>query len=260
MSGFRLDARLQTRIFLWVSDADLIRKGHYMRVLFIFCMFALVGGAAHAGSFAQPEGCTTWLTVQSRACRVSNYYTCTRDAPGEQWRADFDQQGLYFISRVDAEAQWLESIETGPMMRQTLDPGAEDPASFTELLDGADTFAFGLTRDNAERSRVRGFDRLTGKTVQIDGVTLSQTEFEFTETDAAGTLKHRSRGFEYIHPEWRLFFAGPSEWDGGDGYIPMDGSPVEFIFKAEPGFAATQPLFECDAVLSSFTAGSRNGN
>ena len=215
---------------------------------------------AQAGSFTPPAGCNIFLTVQSRACRVSNYYTCTQDAPGDQWRADFDQEGLFFASRVDREGQWVESLEMSPMVRQTLDPAPEDPASFTELLGGIDTFAFNLTRDNGERSAVRGFDRLTGKSFVIDGVTLAETEFEFTENDDAGNLLRRSRGREYIHPEWRLFFAGPSEWDGGAGYVPMDGSPLKFISPGEPGFAATQPLFECDAVLSSYLPEARNGN
>lgn len=215
---------------------------------------------ADAGSFTPPAGCTGFLTVQARACRVSNYYTCTQDAAGDQWRTDFDQEGLFFASRVDAEGQWVESIEMNPMVRQTLDAGAEDPASFTELLSGLDTFAFNLSRDNGERSSVRGFDRLTGKSVVIDGVTLSQTQFEYSEADGVGSFLRRSRGFEYIHPEWRIFFAGPTEWDGGNGYLPMDGSPVEFIFPGEAGFFSTQPLFECDAVLSSYSAGGSYGN
>jgi hypothetical protein len=213
-----------------------------------------------AGSFTPPAGCTGFLTVQSRACRVSNYYTCTQDAAGDQWRADFDQEGLFFASRVDREGQWVESIEMSPMVRQTLDAAPEDPASFTELLGGIDTFAFNLSRDNGERSSVRGFDRLTGKSFLIDGVTLSQTEFEYSEADGAGNFLRRARGTEYIHPEWRIFFAGPSEWDGGSGFVPMDGSPVEFIFPGEPGFFATEPLFECDAVLSSYSLGATHGN
>lgn len=208
-----------------------------------------------AGNFTPPAGCTTKMTVQSRACRVSNFYTCTQDAPGDQWRADFDQEGIFFVSRIDREAQWIESFDLNPTVRQTLDPGAEDPASFTELLGGSDTFSFGLTRDNGENSTVRGFDRLTGKTVVIDGIALQETAFEFEERDAEGNLLRRSRGNEYIHPEWRTFFAGPSEWDGGDGYVPINGSPVQFVFPGEPGFAVTEPLFDCDAVLSSAPAG-----
>ncbi len=205
---------------------------------------------AAAGSFEPPAGCTTWLTVQSRGCRVSNYYRCERDTPGDQWRADFDQEGIYFLSRIDREAQWVESFDLFPTVRQTLDPNPEDPASFTELLGGLDSFAFNLTKDDGRQSRVRGFDRLTGRSFTIDGVTLQETEFEFTETDPEGNLLRRSRGNEYIHPEWRNFFAGPSEWDGGDGYVPIDGSPVTFDFPGDPGFASTQPIYECDAVLS----------
>ena len=208
---------------------------------------------AAAGSFTPPAGCTGWLTVQARACRVSNYYKCTQDAPGDQWRADFDQEGLFFASRIDSEAQWVESIDMSPMVRQTLDPNPEDPASFSELLTGLDTFAFNLSRDNGEQSRVRGFDRLTGRSIMIDGVTLLETQFEYNETDASGTFLRRSRGNEYVHPDWRLFFAGPSEWDGGDGYVPLDGSPLQFIFPGEPGFFSTEPLYECDAVLSNYT-------
>jgi hypothetical protein len=208
---------------------------------------------AYAGSFTPPAGCTGWLTVQARACRVSNYYKCSQDAPGDQWRADFDQEGLFFASRIDSEAQWVESIDMSPMVRQTLDPNPEDPASFSELLTGLDTFAFNLSRDNGEQSRVRGFDRLTGRSVMIDGVSLLETQFEYNETDATGTFLRRSRGNEYVHPDWRLFFAGPSEWDGGEGYVPLDGSPLQFIFPGEPGFFSTEPLYECDAVLSNYS-------
>lgn len=215
---------------------------------------------AFAGSFTPPAGCTGWLTVQSRSCRVSNYYKCTQDPAGHQWRTDFDQQGLFFASRTDAEGQWIESIDMDPLVRQTLDPGAADPASFSELLGGADTFAFGLSRDNGESSSVSGFDRLTGRTVQIDGIRLAETQFEFTEVDSAGNLLRRSRGNEYIHEDWRLFFAGPTEWDGGDGYVPMDGSPLQFVFPGEPGFFSTEPLFECDAVLSSYSRGKNRGD
>ena len=214
----------------------------------------VIGSAlpAMAGSFAAPEGCTTFLTVQSKGCRVSNHYTCSADAAGDQWRTDFDQEGAYFTSRIDSEAQWVESFEIDPPVRQTLDPNPQDPASFSGLLaTGNDNFIFGLSDDTGERTRVRGSDRLTGRQVVIDGITLQETEFNFTETDLSGNVLRRSRGNEYIHPDWRLFFSGPSQWDGGDGtYLPLDGSPIQFIFPGEPGFASTQPLFDCDAVMS----------
>lgn len=206
---------------------------------------------AAAGSFTPPEGCETWLTVQSRGCRVSNYYKCSADTPGDQWRADFDQQGIFFVSRIDRETQWVESFDINPPMRQTLDPSPPDPASFSDLVgDGLDTFEFGLSDDDGTRTRVRGFDRLTGAEITIDGVTLKQTEYEFTETDPGGSVIRQARGNEFIHPDWRLFFAGPGEWNGGDGFVPIDGSPREFHFPGDKGFAATEPVFDCDVVTS----------
>lgn len=224
-----------------------------MRMVAVAAMMTLADPALAASTFQPPEGCTVHLTVQSRGCRVSNHYTCTADAPGDQWRADFDQEGIFFLSRIDSEAQWVESFDFFPTVRQSLDTNPEDPASFSGLLStGLDTFAFGLSRDNGENSDVSGFDRLTGRTVTIDGVTLEETEFEYEETAPDGTMLRRSRGREYISRDWRNFFAGPSEYDGGEGFVPIDGSPVTFILPGEPGFAATEPLFDCDAIMSSY--------
>jgi hypothetical protein len=206
-----------------------------------------------AGSFNPPEGCTTFMTVQSRQCRVSNHYTCSADPAGDQWRADFDQQGPFFLSRINSEAEWVESFDLGEtVVRQVLQPNPADPASFSELVgSGVDSFEFGLSRDNGEETNVRGFDRLTGRSFTIDGISLLETEFDFTETDLNGTILRQSRGNEYISPDMRMFFSGPSQWNGGDGtFLPTDGSPVEFIFPGEPGFAATEPLFDCDPLLT----------
>lgn len=205
-----------------------------------------------AGSFTPPEGCTTYLTVQSRGCYVANYYTCEADAPGDKWRADFDQEGPFFVSRIDNETQWVESIELNPTVTQTLDANPADPASFSNLLaTGRDDFAFELSKDNGEHSKVTGFDKLTGKTVTIDGVTLDETEYEYAEHDDAGTLLRQARGHEYISRDMRMFFSGRSEWDGGDGnWLPMEGSPVDFAQPGDKGFEATQPIFDCDAMMS----------
>lgn len=211
---------------------------------------------ASAGAFNPPEGCTTFMTVQSRQCRVSNHYKCVADASGDQWRADFDQQGPFFLSKINAEAEWIESYDLGELIvRQVLRPGATDPANFSELLStGTDTFAFGLSRDNGEETDVSGFDRLTGRSFTIDGISLAETQFEFTEALPDGTVLRQSRGNEYISRDMRLFFSGPSEWNGGDGtFLPTDGSPVQFIFPGEPGFAATEPLFDCDPLLTNYS-------
>lgn len=236
------------------------RRPEEMNVVKKFSAFALIP-AAFAGGFAMthaaeartwtaPEGCEIFLTVQSKLCRVSNHYRCGADASGDQWRADFDQEGMFFQSRINFETEWVESYDD--MGRQSLEPNPEDPASFSELLaTGTDTFAFGLSHEAGDQSLVRGFDRLTGKTVTIDGVTLEETEFDYTETDPAGNVLRRGRGFEYISRQWRMFFSGVGEADLGDGqWRPLDGSPVDFIFPGEKGFASTQPMFDCDALTA----------
>ena len=208
---------------------------------------------ALAGSFTPPPNCEAYLTVQSRQCSVSNHYRCAADAPGDSWRVDFDQEGRFFESKIDRETQWIESHEIDPPSIQTLDPNPADPASFSTLLaTGFDSFDFNLSKSNGEHTHVTGFDRLTGQSFVIDGVELQETEFQFTETDMDGNLLRQQRGHEYIHPGWRKFFSGPSEiYTGDDNWLPMDSSPKLFIQPGEPGFGATQPLFDCDPVLSS---------
>lgn len=218
----------------------------------IFVVQTLFPTPTLAGTWTAPESCEVYMTVQAKGCRVSNHYLCLADPHGDKWRADFDQEGLFFQSRIDDEAQWVESFDSNPPVRQTLDANPPDASSFSDLLaSGMDTFDFGLSRDDGTTSRATGFDRLTGRTMVIDGITLSETEFDFTETDPQGTILRRSRGNEFVHPEWRLFFSGPSEWDPGDGnFLPVDGSPVDFIFPGEPGFLSSQPIYDCDAVMS----------
>lgn len=207
---------------------------------------------AVAGTWQPPAGCEVFLTVQAKGCRVSNHYRCTADTPGDQWRADFDQEGMFFLSRINSEAEWVESIESNPPVRQTLDPNPEDAASFSELTaSGVDVYIFGLSRDDGTHSNVQGADRLTGRTATIDGVVLEETEFDFVETDDAGQVLHAARGNEYISRDWRLFFAGPGETDIGDGqWRPIDGSPMQFILPGEKGFASTQPVYDCDALTA----------
>ncbi len=223
-----------------------------MRNAMILAFVMVAPAAAHAGSFTPPQGCTTHLTVQSRGCYVANYYTCEADPKGDQWRADFDQEGLFFLSHIDAETQWVESIEVNPTVKQTLDPNPKDPASFSTLLaTGRDDFDFSLSKDNGEHSNVTGYDQLTGRTVTIDGVTLEETQYEYAEVDDAGTLIRKSRGHEYISREWRRFFSGTSDWWDGTDWQPLNGEPVQFIQSGEKGFAATQPIFDCDAQMSA---------
>jgi len=211
---------------------------------------------ALAGTFTPPEGCKAYLTVQSRGCLVSHFYTCEKDAKGDQWRADFDDNGMYFLSRIDSETQWLESYESdadGNTVKETMDANPKDPASFSGLLaTGLDTFTFALTKESGEHTNINGFDKLTGKSVTIDGVTLKQTEYEYTQTGEDGTVLRHSKGHEFISPEWRTFFSGQSEWEGEDGtWTTVEGAPVSFMLPGEPGFDSTTPIFECNAQMSA---------
>jgi hypothetical protein len=226
-----------------------------MRIALLPLLF--LATPALAGTFSAPEGCTTHLTVQSRGCTVSHFYTCEKDAKGDQWRADFGFEGQFYLSRIDSETQWIESFDidaTGaqPPARESLDPNPKDPASLSELVEtGLDTFDFNLTKDSGERTHVVGFDKLTGKTAKIDGVTLKQTEYEYTQTDADGKVLRHSKGREYISEDFRSFFSGQSDWQGEDGtWVTIEGAPITFILPGEPGFSSTKPIFECDAQMS----------
>lgn len=223
-----------------------------MRTCLILASLILPAAPALADTWAVPAGCEAFMTVQAKECRVSHHYRCSADAPGDQWRVDMDQEGPFFTSRINSEAQWVESYDP---MQQLLNPAPADPASFSELLTaGVDTWDFTLSKADGSGSRATGFDRLTGQTTLIDGIPLSQTEVEFTEYDLAGNVTRRSRGNEYLHPDWRLFFAGPGEVDLGDGqWLPIDGSPVEFIFPGEEGFLASQPIYDCDVLTASLS-------
>lgn len=212
---------------------------------------ACVGLPAAAGIFTPPEGCEGWLTVQMRSCKVSNHYRCAADTPGDQWRVDFGVNGAYFRSRIDYETQWVESHNSNGKI-ELLEPNPADPASFSELVaTGRDSYDFSQMGSDGVRENVRGYDQLTGREVVIDGVTLLQTKYDARITFDDGTLAYHSRGNEYIHPEWRLFISGTGQVDLGEGFIPQDFTPVDFIFPGDPDFMTTVPLYDCDSMTAS---------
>ena len=217
---------------------------------------ALLAAPAMAANFTPPKGCTTYLTVQERSCMVSQFYTCEGDAEGEQWRADFGADGPNFLSKIDGDAQWLESYQVDPPTKETMDANPADPASFSELLaNGLDTFDFKLSRSDGRQSTVKGFDRLTGKSMTIDGVVLKQTEYEYTHIDDTdGSVIDHSRGNEFISDDWRIFMSGYAEFEQPDGsWIPWENGPVKFFKAGSTGFQSTLPLFDCDAQAASYS-------
>ncbi|MES2540831.1 MAG: hypothetical protein V4583_09625, partial [Pseudomonadota bacterium] len=70
-----------------------------MRKFLILACLTTPAAPALAGTWDAPEGCEAYLTVQSKQCRVSHFYRCAADNPGDQWRADLDQEGPFFYSK-----------------------------------------------------------------------------------------------------------------------------------------------------------------
>jgi hypothetical protein len=239
------------------------------------CRFALLAGLALPASlavmaaadpalaadplFKAPAGCTVYATVQLRGCQISHHYRCAGDAPGDQWVALLDGQGPHFLSKIDAETRWVESVdlETGETDRL----GSEsDPASFTVLTQsGRDDFDFTTVSDGGEERRFKGFDALTGEKVTIDGVVLERTRFSLTAYDATGAEAWSRNGNQFIQRDWRIFFSDSEEFRNaaGDAETVVD-TPVTFAFPGDKGFLSMTPDYDCD-VLTADAAGVVQG-
>jgi hypothetical protein len=211
---------------------------------------ALAGSAA-AGIFDVPEGCRAELTVQSRSCLVSHYWSCPQDR-GHRWRIDFGSDGARFLSRIDAEAQWIESGAPDAARRTVTLLPAEDPGSVTELLEtGLDSYDFLQRRPDGRVERIVGFDRIAGAAVEIDGEVLLPTEFNASFRDLDGKVLLDLRGREYVSARFRRFFGGISQSIDGGRVTELDRTPVEFIEPGEEGFLSTQPQHDCEVLSGS---------
>lgn len=211
-------------------------------------------GLARA-EFAPPEGCELTMTVQLRGCTVVNHYTCSGDPAGDQRAAYADRDGVYHLNHIDAETRWLDtrSPALGEVTRLVED--APDHASLTALLtEGRDDYDF-TTRDNNGRlSRYRGFDELTGESVVIDGVPLEVTRFDLTRLTSEGDIIYRRSGQQYVSRTMRLFFGGTEVISrSGEEDINGDERPMRFAFPGDPGFAASEPEYDCDALLAALS-------
>ncbi|SMX41445.1 hypothetical protein [Octadecabacter ascidiaceicola] len=205
-----------------------------------------------AQEFALPQGCEGYLTIQSTSCSVSHYFTCEGDNNGEQRRATMDEEGLSYVGRISGEAEWLESFHLRSGHTERLLEAA-DSMSMSELLaNDIDTWDFKTDSREIGVSQYVGFDRLTGETVEIDGVPLRRTEYALTAYDVAGTEMWKSEGAEFVSDEWRMFIGGTSSYITSDDHFDSDDTPVEFIFPDEPGFLSVNPKFGCGVEMSSY--------
>ena len=213
-----------------------------------------IGGQAPAiaaGTFQPPEGCTAYVTVQHADCQVSHHYRCDADAPGDQWSVYAGPEGPFYQSRIDRETRWMESFDLYSGESDKIGSEA-DAASFTELLrEGRDDFDFTTLSNSGEVRRYKGFDRLTGRTMTIDGVALAQTEFELMTYAGDGSFLHRRIGRQVISRDWRIFFADIESFEDASGDREDSRStPMTFAFPGEKGFLEGRPQFGCDQMMT----------
>ena len=248
-----------------IGGADRSGKGQAMVEWMIryAAATAMAAGAAlpavAAGPlFKPPAGCTAYATAQLRSCQISHHYRCAGDAPRDQWVALLDGQGAHFLSKIDAETRWVESVDLDTGITDRI--GQEtDPASFSTLIQsGRDDFDFTTVSSEGEERRFKGFDQLTGEKVTIDGVVLERTRFELTAYDASGAEAWSRKGNQFIQRDWRIFFSDTEDFRNaaGDEVASVD-TPVSFAFPGDKGFLSMTPDYDCDAVTAdSGDAGS----
>ncbi|WP_312525465.1 hypothetical protein [Paracoccus sp. (in: a-proteobacteria)] len=214
----------------------------------ILMLLCLLNQPAHAGTFTPPQGCTLEVTIQNRSCTVSQHFRCSADTPGDQRVIYFDPDGPTFESRIDKETRWLESTDLRSGLTDRLSSEAADPASFATLLSqGRDEFDFWTESSNGERLRHVGHDQLTGKSVQIGGQPLEETEFDLKTYNEGGDLLIHRSGNQFISRAQGRFYGGVEHSEDWTGQIQdSNDSPVRFAFPGQPGFGETQPAYDCD--------------
>ncbi len=214
---------------------------------------ALAAPVCAQGTFSLPADCTAYLTVQMRSCTVSHHFTCADDPAGHQRRVDLDESGMTYSGEIDAETQWISSFHPYTGHSESLESSPTNPASLTELIEtGVNDYDFRTLSNEIGTTRYVGTDRLTGKTMTIDGVTLQQTEYTIRALAPDGSENWRSAGNEYVGAQWRIFLSGTGNVVTPDDTFGTDDTPMEFILPGEPGFLSSSPKFGCNAVLSSW--------
>lgn len=202
--------------------------------------------------FSLPAGCTPYLTVQMSACNVDHHFTCEGDPEGEQRNISLDEQGMTYMGSIDFETQWMHSFHPLNGHSEQLESNPVDRANFSELVStGVDTYDFKTLSDEIGVTRYVGADTLTGREVEIDGVTLSETTYNITAYDGQGTFLWSTEGKEYISRDWRMFLSGSGNVTTPTEEYEDNNNPVEFIFPNEPGFMSANPKFGCGLMMSS---------
>ncbi len=230
-----------------------------MTTRFVLTCALLLAGPATAQTYAPPAGCTAYLTVQSRDCTVEQHFTCEAH-PGDRWRVDFNEDGPFYESRIDAEAQWVTSTHLLSGQSEVTVQPMFDPASISTLLDtGSDSYAFDIDLGGGRQVRVEGWDRLTGDSIDIGGEPLLRTEYIFRMKGPNGAVLLESRGQEFVSASLRRFFAGERTTTTAEGTSTRDGSPVSFHRPGQPGFGDTTPRHGCGEMMSALPSTEGRG-
>lgn len=230
----------------------------YAAALIVTAMPAVAQAPA---TFSLPAGCAAFVTVQNQSCEVEHHFTCTGDPDGIKRRVSLDEQGMTFVGQIDAEAQWIASFHVLAGITETLAPDPVDPASISGLLStNLDTWDFRTLSAEVGETRYIGQDRLTGRQVTIDGVTLDETAYQITAFDASGAEIWSSEGNEYVSRDWQMFLSGTSTVTTPDETFSLENAPVEFFFPGEPGFLSASPKHGCGLAISSADILKENAN
>ncbi len=231
-----------------------IRK-HLVNAAVLGMVSAMPAAAQSGGErFTVPEGCTAFLTVQSRSCLVSHHWRCETDPQGSHWRVTLDQDGPFYLNYTDAEFRWLQSFNLRSGSRDVLIEPEEDPASMSELLEtGSDAMVFSIREERAEGIFQRdytGFDRLTGDSVTIDGRELLVTDFTYQWETGGGPRV--TQGSQFVWVDMGLFFGGLETvtTPGGETF-EGNYSPVEFHQEGDPDFLTMDPEYDCGSIMSA---------
>ncbi|HID68697.1 MAG TPA: hypothetical protein EYP31_10700 [Roseibacterium sp.] len=204
--------------------------------------------------FQVPEGCTAFLTVQSRSCLVAHHWRCDADPEGSRWGVTLDQQGAFYLNYTDAEFRWLRAYNLRSGSQATLLEPEDDPASMSELFEtGRDTMVFSTLTESPSGNFQRdytGYDSLTGATVVIDGEELQVTEFAYQWQSETGPRV--TEGSQFVSQRLGLFFGGIESVTTPSGDTSEGNySPVEFSSPGEPGFLSTEPQYDCGDMMSA---------
>lgn len=224
-----------------------------MRSLLSFALLITLGSAANANDVI-PSDCTQILTVQTRDCTVEQHFICPVPQ-GDHRVLVHDASGGVFYAHNNAETQWLNSRSLPDGVQSTTIMPPRDPVSLSTLLaDNYDSYSFEQRVGDVGVLRYVGYDRLTGESVEIDGVTLLRTEFLYREinTQTDEVLLTRE-GQQFVSPTLRLYFGGIDQFSTPEGEFTADSTPVEFLFPDDPRFLSATPLHGCEGLMSGLT-------